>query len=118
MTKLFDTKRIRDEQEYWDSLAQRVTRAAVSRGRKEGGVMAFAGSWGAWVTATALAAAAALLLMLSRAESVSASPKDLQAALQPSDAIGRTMMAASNPPSVGELLITADAGRAGTGRQQ
>jgi len=103
MTEPFDTSSIPDGPAYWDTLAERVTRAAVRR--------PVASEWlsrgsAPWVVATSLACAAALILtLLARPQSQSSASKaDWLAALSPHDAIGRSFALSASAPQLGELL--------------
>ena len=112
MTEFFDTRKIRDDQEHWDSLAARVAQTAVARGRRANGLVTFAASTGGWVAATLLVGIAVGIMLIFRIEVSGGSVNKWNEALQPSDNVGATITAASSPPSIGELLLSA----AGTGR--
>jgi hypothetical protein len=114
MTELFDTRQIRDDQEYWDSLAARVARTAMARDRSGNGLLSFAGSPRAWVVATVLVGFAVGGVLVSRTGSAERSMNEWNGAVQPSDEIGRAITAAVNPPSIGALLLNA-AGTEGGG---
>ena len=108
MSDLFDTMKIRDEPEYWDSLAARVTRNAISRGRRGRGLARFAGSPVGWMAATILAGIAATFVLISRSISPAREMGRLGESLQPSDEIGRQIGLHASPPSVGALLLGAE----------
>ncbi len=112
MTEFFDTKKITDDQEHWDSLAARVAQTAVARGRRGSGLATFAASRGGWVAATLLVGVAVGVMLVSRMVSADGAVSEWNKALRPADNIGATITAAANPPSIGELLLNAT----GTGR--
>lgn len=105
MPEPFDTSSIPDDQAYWDTLAQRVTRAAVSG--------PIASEWltcgpAPWIAAGSLTCAASLIFALLTLppfwRAATASPADWSTVLAPRDAIGRSFASSESAPSIGEVL--------------
>ncbi|MGH7696033.1 MAG: hypothetical protein ACRENH_13690 [Gemmatimonadaceae bacterium] len=105
MMDVFDTRRVPDDEAYWDALAQRVAEAAA----REAGATSFdwlAQSRMSWVAASLLLAGALTLLLLpNEARSARKMAVDWEQALAPTDEIGRAMLSGDAPPAVGVLLL-------------
>jgi hypothetical protein len=101
MSDLFDTSKIRDQPEYWDALAERVTAHAV---RSTSAFGQIAESRAGWVAA-GLAVAAAIVLMLLPPNTPADAGASWTAALAPSDAVGKAITSPDRPPNIGALLL-------------
>jgi hypothetical protein len=107
MSDFFDTSRIPDDSEHWDRQAARVTEN-VMRDGNAGGFGWVARSRAGLVAASLLVAAALVLAMLPGETGTSTPPTiPWASALAPADDVGRIMIAADQPPQVGDLLVAA-----------
>jgi hypothetical protein len=100
---LFDTRAVRDDEKSWDALAARITASVV--GRRSGSVL----GWLASPRAAALIAClmVVFVLLLARQAEVpraATAPEAWTPLLSPSDAVGRTLATADEPPAVERLL--------------
>lgn len=89
----------RDDVEYWDSLASRVTADVLSRSSGNA-INWLAQSPLAWVMTCLLAAASFALAVRAGHQSENAS-----LAIAPIDAVGKTMVSGVQPPSIAALLF-------------
>ncbi len=103
MPDLFDTSSIRDDAQYWDALARRVTSAAA--GGSDFGQ--FAASRTGWITASLFVAAALVLLLLPASSPFAGVASGGMHVLAPSNALGRTIAAQDRAPAIGVLLLEA-----------
>lgn len=100
MTNFFDTSSIPETDAYWNSLAARVARAAQAR---RSGLGWLGAERSAWLAAACIVAIASAIGVVSRREPTTARVPALQIALMPSDAIGRIIVGAQDPPAVAAL---------------
>lgn len=101
MSDLFDTSKIRDQPEYWDALAERVTAHALRPTSTFGQI---AESRAGWVAA-GLAVAAAIVLLLLPANPSADVGVQWTAALAPTDGVGKAVTSPDRPPAIGALLL-------------
>jgi hypothetical protein len=100
VTNLFDTSSIPETDAYWNSLAARVTLAARAH---RSGLGWLGAERSAWLAAACIVAIAVGVGVVSRRELVTVPGPTLQIALMPSDAIGRIIVGAQEPPAVAAL---------------
>jgi anti-sigma-K factor RskA len=100
VTNFFDTSSIPETDAYWNSLAARVTRAAQAR---RSGLGWLGAERSALLAAACIVAIAAAIGIASRRELATAPVSTLLVALMPSDAIGRIIVGAQEPPAVAAL---------------
>ncbi|MEX2272588.1 MAG: hypothetical protein WD690_14040 [Vicinamibacterales bacterium] len=104
MADLFDTRGVPDDQQYWDSLAQRVASAAVV-GAKPDFIDWLGNSRASWIAASVIASLVfGLIVAPARRDSAPPAPADWQNALAPADDIAREVIVSDTPPPIGRLL--------------
>jgi hypothetical protein len=105
MPDLFDTRQIRDDVAYWDTLALRVSAEAARRAKPRGSDW-LVYSRTSWIAASLLLAAALAYMALPRdrtsARSVST---EWAQALAPADDMGKAITLEDGPPEIGALLL-------------
>ena len=97
MSELFDTRGVKDDQEHWDALAERVAREAVRR----------AAASRAGLIAASLLLAASLAFMAVTWRQRPTPVAELGQALAPRDDVGRAIVLTGRPPAVAALLFAA-----------
>src|SRR5689334_5329248 len=103
MNELFDSSRMKHDEQHWDALATRIAMSATSRRAPGNELREFAGSGRGWIAAAVLVAVAAGALLATALRSRVASNEQFSDALEPGDEIGRVITAAAAPPSIGDL---------------
>ena len=98
---LFETRDIPDQPSYWDGLASRVISAATA-GERDG--LAWVGARPWCVPITAAIAAAAVMLGVVTLHSQTATEPSWAVAFATGDGLAQTVITASAPPSITELL--------------
>lgn len=111
-----ETRAMRDDDEYWNSLAVQVAREAVNAGDRGNGLLAFTGSPLGWVAAAALVVVAIAISGLSRVVLTRPIDAELARALRPRDQVGLAITADALPPSIGALILSGSATDVGKGR--
>jgi hypothetical protein len=107
--ELFDTGEIKDEAQYWDAFASRVTAEAMKRPASV--LQWLAGSRAAALAVALLLGALATLLTATDAIRGETSVRDQWTRLlAPSDPVGRTIATSDRPPSVSRLFDDARGG--------
>jgi hypothetical protein len=94
----------RDNPEYWNRLADRVTAAALRP--TAGPLQWLAESPAAWVATLTVASVVFAFLTVSTSQAPVDSPAGAVATL-PSDAVGHMMADSAQPPAIGTLLFAA-----------
>ncbi|HEX9563458.1 MAG TPA: hypothetical protein VF981_05795 [Gemmatimonadaceae bacterium] len=102
MPELFDTGQIRDDSEYWDALAGRVTAHAAGSGS---GLAWLARSTVGWSVGSLLTAVALASVVVWTNGSSTRPREDWVDALAPADTVGRAIFLADGPPAIGILLF-------------
>ena len=97
----------RDDADYWEDLAERVSRSAARAAKQTTLDWLAEPRAGIAVGCVLLAAAVALTTRTSSAEV----PADLAQVMVPSDQIGQAILLSGNPPAIGALLLTERAER-------
>ena len=110
MADPFDTSAVPDDQQYWDSLAQRVAAGAVVRARPDF-IDWLGNSRASWVAASIIASLVfGLIVAPARRDSAAPASADWQNALAPADDIAREVIVSETPPPIG-VLLTRSAGK-------
>jgi hypothetical protein len=102
--ELFDTSRVRDDDAHWGALAERIAARAI-RDERAGVSWVAREPAGLLVAALSLAAALAFAALPANRGSMSSGGADLEGALGPSDAVGRSIISVDRPPAIGALLL-------------
>jgi hypothetical protein len=93
---------LRDDADYWDDLAERVSRSAAQASRETTLDWLAEPRAGIAVGCFLLAAALALTTRTRPAET----PADLALFIVPSDQAGQTILLSAHPPAIGGLLLS------------
>jgi hypothetical protein len=94
----------RDDVEYWNALADRVSTAAVRRTRIDA-VGWLAHSRVAWALTCLLGVTALAFAASARRAGAGAGRVELPAAIAPADGVGKAIVLDRQPPAIGALLI-------------
>jgi hypothetical protein len=103
-----DRNSLRDDADYWDDLAERVSRSAAQAAKLT--TLDWLAEPRAQITVGCVLLAAALVL--TTGTSSAEVPADLAQVIVPSDQIGQAILLSRNPPAIGALLLSERAERA------
>jgi hypothetical protein len=113
MSELFDTSRIPDDPQYWESLAERTAAHAIRQGR-ESSLGWFAYSRASRVAAMLAVAAALVVAVTDRTGNAHTPAPDWTAALSPTDELGKALALSLEPPAIDGLLFGSSTPARGT----
>jgi len=99
--------RDRDDAEYWNALAARVTSVAVRQGQSNS-LEWLAESRVGWTTTLVLAAVALIFMTPATGQPVGDAGSTSLNIVLPTDAVGKAMSLRDQPPAVGTLLFEAE----------
>jgi hypothetical protein len=97
-----DRNSLRDDVDYWDDLAERVSRSAAHAAKQT--TLDWLAEPRARITVGCVLLAAALALT-TRTSSPGV-PADLAQVIVPSDQVGQAILLSSSPPAIGALLLS------------